>query len=515
LIALGCLHLSKVEERMAKNVLIFSDGTGQAGGLRPDQRLSNIYKLFRATRIDPQNMIDPGEQIAFYDAGLGSNDIGDPLWVRPFSYLRKLFASATGSGISRNVTDCYEAILEHYEPGDRVYLFGFSRGGYTVRCLANVLRLCGVPTQGENGASFPKRGPALRKIAEEAVYKVYDHSAGIKRENKRVYLEREQLGLLFRKTYASTHPNDQNLSNAAAYFIGVFDSVAALGMRPWMRYGAIICAGSGLLALSWLASFPFGYITDWSTAQSTATIFGISIVAIVIKLFRTLYKHVPGAFLSGHFAVWRGDRAQTDTQLDPAVTFARHALAIDERRYDFVRALWGSKSTDTVGNVKGVPRMKQIWFAGNHSDIGGSYPENESRLSDFPLAWMVEETQTLPHKVHVDETKLHIYPQADGMQHCEVEATRETLYPRWWPKELRWSWKTDIRTSASGATHHPSVEERFKLPAVTQMGELLPYRPLALIYDPRYGEDCQKANAGALPAGCAAIWSNVLRNQTG
>lgn len=500
---------------MAKNILIYSDGTGQAGGLRPDQRLSNIYKLFRATRVDSQNTIDPREQIAFYDAGLGSNDIGDPLWVRPFSYLRKLFASATGSGISRNVADCYEAILEHYEPGDRIYLFGFSRGGYTVRCLANVLRLCGVPTHAKNKSPLPKRGLALREIAEEAVYKVYDHSAGIKRENKCVYEEREHLGLLFRETYGSMHPTDQDRSNAAAYFIGVFDSVAALGMRPWMRYGAIITAGLCFFGLSWLASFPLGQITNWSTAQSTAFVFGISIAAIIMKIFRSQYKYVPGAFFSGHFAVWRGDRAQTDTQLDPAVTFARHALAIDERRYDFVRALWGSKSTDTVGKVKGVPRMEQIWFAGNHSDIGGSYPENESRLSDIPLAWMIEETQKLPHKVHFDDTKLNIYPQVDGMQHCEVEATRESLYPRRWPRRLRWSWKTDIRTSASGAIHHPTVQKRFKLSAVTQMGELIPYRPLALIYDPLYGEECQKANAEVLPSGCAGIWSNVLRNQTG
>jgi uncharacterized protein (DUF2235 family) len=500
---------------MAKNILIFSDGTGQAGGLRPDQRLSNIYKLFRATRIDPQNPINPCEQIAFYDAGLGSNDISDPMWVRPFAYLRKLFASATGSGISRNIADCYEAILEHYETGDRIYLFGFSRGGYTVRCLANVLRLCGVPTHGKNGAAVHKRGPALRKIAEEAVYKVYDHSAGIKRESKRIHEEREQLGLLFREAYGSMHPTDPNRSNEAAYFIGVFDSVAALGMRPWMRYGAIITAGLCFFGLSWLASFPLGHITNWSTAQGTALVFGISIAAIVIKLFRSQYKYVPGAFLSGHFAVWRGDRAQTDTQLDPAVTFARHALAIDERRYDFVRALWGSKSTDTVGEIKGVPRMKQVWFAGNHSDIGGSYPENESRLSDIPLGWMVEETQELPNKVLFDEMKLNIYPQAAGLQHCEVEATRENLYPGWWPNRLRWSWKTDIRTSASGAIHHSSIADRFKLSAVAQMDELIPYRPLALIYDPRYGEECQKANAGALPSDCAATWSNVLGNQTG
>ena len=61
---------------MAKNILIFSDGTGQAGGLRPDQNLSNIYKLYRASRTGPDSPIDPREQVAFYDAGLGTESDG-------------------------------------------------------------------------------------------------------------------------------------------------------------------------------------------------------------------------------------------------------------------------------------------------------------------------------------------------------------------------------------------------------------------------------------------------------
>lgn len=62
---------------MPKNIVICSDGTGQAGGLRPDQNLSNIYKLYRAARVGPDNAIDPREQIAFYDAGVGTeNDEG-------------------------------------------------------------------------------------------------------------------------------------------------------------------------------------------------------------------------------------------------------------------------------------------------------------------------------------------------------------------------------------------------------------------------------------------------------
>ena len=44
---------------MPKNILIFSDGTGQEGGLTPNERISNIYKLYRATRVGPELSIDP------------------------------------------------------------------------------------------------------------------------------------------------------------------------------------------------------------------------------------------------------------------------------------------------------------------------------------------------------------------------------------------------------------------------------------------------------------------------
>jgi hypothetical protein len=43
---------------MSKNILIFSDGTGQAGGLTPDERVSNIYKLYRATRVGPDSSVE-------------------------------------------------------------------------------------------------------------------------------------------------------------------------------------------------------------------------------------------------------------------------------------------------------------------------------------------------------------------------------------------------------------------------------------------------------------------------
>jgi len=163
---------------MPKNILIFSDGTGQAGGLKPDQHLSSIYKLFRATRVGPDSPVDPAAQIAFYDAGLGTEKDEGRVPLRVLKAARKFASAAIGSGISRNIADCYEAIVKHYVPGDRIYLFGFSRGAYMVRCVAGVLNLCGVPMHAADGGPCTRYGRALREIADEAVGKVYEHGAG-------------------------------------------------------------------------------------------------------------------------------------------------------------------------------------------------------------------------------------------------------------------------------------------------------------------------------------------------
>ena len=52
-----------------------------------------------------------------------------------------MLGKATGLGITHNIIDCYAAIIRVWQPGDRIYLFGFSRGAYTVRCVAGVLKL--------------------------------------------------------------------------------------------------------------------------------------------------------------------------------------------------------------------------------------------------------------------------------------------------------------------------------------------------------------------------------------
>ncbi len=464
-----------------KNILIFSDGTGQAGGVRPDQRLSNVYKLFRATRSGPDSPINPEEQVAFYDAGLGTDSDVGTMPFRVVQFIRKVASSATGAGITANVIDCYAAILRHYEPGDRIYLFGFSRGAYTVRCVAGVLSLCGVPTRVGSVAGYPKYGSELRRLTSEAIRTVYEHGAG--KERGKYAAQREELARRFRARYES---DSEGRSNVAPHFIGVFDTVAALGALGWARVGMVLTLLGILAAPSALIAAGITSVTNArfvpvfvATCVFLATGFLIPNIVSRLKIIRG-YPEATW-WNRWHLSGW--SLRFYDQSLDTRVLYVRHALAIDEIRKAFARVKWGHKR-DAQPHRPGEPAwFEQKWFAGNHSDIGGSYAEDESRLSDIALRWMVEEVSSVPAPIQIDGTKLHLFPSAAGTQHCEVASLRDK-YPRW---ARGWfpSWRSQPRIEALGAPLHDSVLQRFALSAVQQPGGYRPYRPEALRSDSR------------------------------
>src|SRR5579863_8844198 len=110
-----------------KNIILCSDGTGNAGNKLNG---TNVWRLYEAVdRTRPAAGSGRPEQITFYDDGVGTQDFK----------LLKLLAGATGYGLDRNVTQLYADLIRNFDPGDRIYLFGFSRGAFTVRVLANLL----------------------------------------------------------------------------------------------------------------------------------------------------------------------------------------------------------------------------------------------------------------------------------------------------------------------------------------------------------------------------------------
>jgi hypothetical protein len=457
---------------LAKNILIFSDGTGQRGGVLFEERRSNIYKLYRATRCGPDSCIDPAEQVAFYDAGIGTVPGGITGIGRLGRWLYNLIGQATGLGLTANIVDCYAAILRVWEPGDRIFLFGFSRGAYTVRCVGGVLALCGVPTRGAGGAPLKRDPASAGRLAKKAVRRVYQHFRAPKEKDAPPDALRPVLAARFRAEHGS---DDAGQSNTFPYFIGVFDTVASLANRGLFVALAIVAVAllAGVSAVLSLFGCPFWPAFTWLVGG-----------AAVIAVAAYLVTHVKVAFGLPGQPWWKTIRITRlwmkfyDMSLNSNVGYARHALAIDERRKAFDRVPWGSLK---VWHEKRPIWFEQIWFAGNHSDIGGSYLETESRLSDITLKWMVDAARSVPDGLKVDPSVLQLYPSAAGMQHDEAK------------RGLFQYASTIVREVPAKAILHESVYERGKLAAVLTYDVMQQYRPKAL---ETHEEFCRRCDAG-------------------
>ena len=117
-----------------KRIVICADGTwnirDQIDKKTKKRRPSNVTKIARAVKPQAHNGID---QVVYYHEGVGT---GGPLDT--------LTGGAFGAGIERNIRDLYRFIVYNYAPDDELFLFGFSRGAFTVRTLAGFMRFVGL-----------------------------------------------------------------------------------------------------------------------------------------------------------------------------------------------------------------------------------------------------------------------------------------------------------------------------------------------------------------------------------
>jgi uncharacterized protein (DUF2235 family) len=117
---------------MGKNIVVSCDGTGNEVG----SNLSNVLKLFRITQ-------KTASQRVYYNPGIGTIGSRDQ-WTRLKQDSKAVFGLATGYGLDEDILDAYRFICEQYEEEDSVFLFGFSRGAYTVRALAGFIHMVGL-----------------------------------------------------------------------------------------------------------------------------------------------------------------------------------------------------------------------------------------------------------------------------------------------------------------------------------------------------------------------------------
>ena len=332
---------------MAKNIVIFSDGTGQEGGKGNN---TNVYKIFNIIEDRTAN------QIVFYDPGLGTG-------------FKKITGNLSGAGISRNILQCYEFLFNNFEVGDSIYLVGFSRGSATVRSLSSFVHLFGI---------LPKSREDLVKTA----WKIYKINNFDKRNKK-----------------AQAFISKNHTIWTKIKFIGVFDTVAALGV-------------------------PINFISN-----------------VMDKL--PFFHHQFHNF-----------------DLSECVENAYQALAIDDERKTFHPLIWNPK-------VLSYQKLKQVWFAGVHTDVGGGYKEHN--LSDIPLVWLLQKAAKNGLRIYQNH-KVEISQDANGEMHNSREGFPGFMFLK---KERTWN----ENTNGKHLIHASVLKRKFEMD-----NKSTPYKPWILDY---------------------------------
>lgn len=245
----------------------------------------------------------------FFQAGIGT--YSEKEHSKPQGFLSTLASNASaivdqaiGTSFVDHVTAGYRFLMRYYKPNDGIYIFGFSRGAYTARFLAEMVHTIGLLSQGNEEMIY---------FAWET-FSEFQQSRGDETKSEATK-EHEHFMIKFKQTFCRP--------NVKIHFLGLFDCVNSVGQFE----------------------IPFG--------QSSFT-------------------YIP----------------------KPPATHVRHAVSIHERRLKFKPALFVMDSNQSSSEVV------EMWFAGEHCDVGGGWKLRESQthlLSDAPLAWMVEELQNLPN----------------------------------------------------------------------------------------------------------------------
>ncbi len=199
---------------MSKNIIICADGTGNRGGVG---RGTNVWRLYNALDLNSQQP----RQVAKYHDGVGTKK----------TLLVKLAGAAFGWGLTENVRCLYRYVALNYNPGDQVYLFGFSRGAYTVRVLHNILHYLGVPSTPQD---FTPRAldDHIKWVVDE--YKQSCSRAFKDKQNVRDALSREFEALREVAFIGDHHQHVRDIT------VGVWDTVNAVGAPAnWIR--RLIC----------------------------------------------------------------------------------------------------------------------------------------------------------------------------------------------------------------------------------------------------------------------------------
>jgi uncharacterized protein (DUF2235 family) len=186
---------------MKRNVVVCCDGT--ANEFAKDR--TNVVKLY-FTLVD-----DPARQVACYHPGIGTMEPPGAL-TSCSRAVTKALGQAIGWGLEGDIRDAYTFLMNHFSEGDDLYLFGFSRGAYTVRAVASLLKMYGLMRPGNE----PMIPYAIRMMT--AITNLDKKKSGAQQSTVDDYFD---LAVEFRATYGKTI--------CAPRFVGVWDTVSSVG----------------------------------------------------------------------------------------------------------------------------------------------------------------------------------------------------------------------------------------------------------------------------------------------
>jgi uncharacterized protein (DUF2235 family) len=202
----------------SKNLIVLCDGTANQVNVHTS---TNVVRM--ANRIDKTDK-SGRRQVVFYDPGLGTENAPGALTVIGRS-ITKVLGLAFGYGLGKNLADAYAFLMQNYEPGDRIYIFGFSRGAYTARALTGLLGRVGLLDKGCNSLIpyaikyyregnthqlnfFKKRFSRTYALKWGEVIKDMEPWFGSKKE----FMEKDSKGVI------------------PVHFLGVWDTVKSIGL---------------------------------------------------------------------------------------------------------------------------------------------------------------------------------------------------------------------------------------------------------------------------------------------
>jgi uncharacterized protein (DUF2235 family) len=373
---------------MSKNIVLLSDGTGNSSAA---VFKTNVWRLFQILDLH-----DPNSQIAFYDDGVGTSSF------KLFAILGGVF----GFGLKRNLIAIYSFCCRNYQPGDRIYCFGFSRGAFTIRIVAGMIASQGLVNYDNNEAD-------LARFAADA-YRLYRRrfNGGILKYLGYAHIDlrgiRDKVirwwrGIRSQKVSAPTPREIESI-----HFVGIWDTVDAYG----------------------------GPIQEMTRAID----------------------------------YWVWPLSMPDHFMSAKVHRACHALALEEERDAFSPVIWDERYVRGTAKVDGqektqwlfgvdydprgeaakaadpapqartdVPaidreRISQVWFTGVHSDIGGGYPQNG--LSYVTLDWMMERAKAYGLHYLDEQRELLLSPQIDPNDKLNDSRKGLGSYYRYKPRNL-------------------------------------------------------------------------------